>query len=224
MSVELHLPDLPEVPISLGPARPAVERRRAPWHHRLRDLGSAYLPLLLMLALSLATWWLAKNSPQPAGPGVEAPVRLDPDYTMTGFALERFDAQGRLKLRVEGAQMRHYPATDRIEIEDVQVRAVAPDGRLTLATARNALAKGDGSEVQLMGGAEVRSESTQGEPLVMRGDFLHLFLVDERVRSHLPVMVSRGGLELRAAGLDYQHATQQVDLKGPLRVVSAGRR
>ena len=44
----------------------------------------------------------------------------DPDYTMTAFSLDRFDAAGALKLRIEGEQLRHYPATDRIEIDGVQ--------------------------------------------------------------------------------------------------------
>jgi len=53
MPVELHLPDLPEVPISLGPAPGAPQRRRKPWHLWLSDLLSTYLPLLLMAALAL---------------------------------------------------------------------------------------------------------------------------------------------------------------------------
>jgi lipopolysaccharide export system protein LptC len=224
LSVELHLPDLPEVPLSLGPpARPAQERRRAPWHHRLREGLASYLPLLLMLLLALATWWLAKNSPQAAAPTAAGPQRTEPDYTMSGFALERFDTAGKLKLRIEGAQMRHFPATDRIEIEDVRIRAIAADGRVTLAHARRALSNGDGSEVQLMGGAEVTSEDPQGAPLVMQSEFLHAFLVAERVRSHLPVMVLQGRNELRAAGMDYQHAVQRLDLKGPTRATLAPR-
>ena len=217
MSVELHLPDLPEVPISLGPLRSTADRRRAPWHYRLREQLSSYLPLLLMLLLALATWWLAKNSPQAPGPATDAPQRTDPDYTMTRFALERFDAQGRLKLRLEGARMHHYPDTDRIDIEDVRIRAIAPDGRLTLASAQRALANGDGSEVQLTGGAEVASEDARGAPLVMRSEFLHAFLLAERVNSHLPVLVRYGNTEVRAAGMAYEHAAQKLELKGPTR-------
>jgi lipopolysaccharide export system protein LptC len=224
LSVELHLPDLPEVPLSLGPpARPPLERRKAPWTHRLREALASYLPLLLMLMVALATWWLAKNSPQAAAPAAAGPQRTEPDYTMSGFSLERFDTAGKLVLRIEGARMRHFPATDRIEIQDVRIRAIAADGRVTLAHARQALSNGDGSEVQLIGGAEVTSEDVQGTPLVMQSEFLHAFLVAERVRSHLPVMVLQGRNELRAAGLDYQHAAQRLELKGPTRATLAAR-
>lgn len=223
MTVELHLPDLPEVPISLGPPRGRAVRPALPWHARLRQTLSSYLPLVLMALLALATWWLVNHSPRPQAEAVPAPVSTEPDYTMTGFALERFDAGGRLKLRIEGAVLRHFPVNDRIEIEDAQIRAYAPDGRVTLATARRALANGDGSEVQLQGGAEVTAADASGVPLVIRGEFLHAFLVTERVRTHLPVYVRQGGTELRAGGLSYDHATRRLELKGPIRTTLAPR-
>jgi lipopolysaccharide export system protein LptC len=229
VSVELHLPDLPEVPISLGLAPAAqggpaaMSPVRMPWHLRVRDALSAYLPLLVMSLLALASWWLVKNSPRLGVVAEERPVSSEPDYTMDQFALERFDAAGRLKLRIEGARMKHFPATDRIEIEDPKIRAIAEDGRVTLAHARRALGTGDGSEVQLLGDAEVTSTDANGAPLLMRSEFLHAFLVTERVRSHLPVLVRLASGELHAAGLDYDHAARRLELQGPMRANLAAR-
>jgi len=222
VSVELHLPDLPEVPISLG-AAPGSPRPSRPWPTRLRDGLSSALPLLLMVALALATWWLVSNSPRPPAAAVDRPLSKDPDYTMTVFSLDRFDAEGRLKLRIEGDLLRHYPSTDRIEIDGVRIRAVAPDGRVTQASASRAIGNGDGSEVQLLGGAEVTSEDASGAPVVMRGEFLHAFFVTERVTSHLPVQLSAAGTEMRAAGMDYDHAAQRLELTGPMRFVMSPR-
>ena len=223
MSVELHLPDLPEVPIVLGPApRPAGARAApVPWHLRLREALSSYLPLLLMLLLALGTWWLVKNTPLPGAPTPPRAERSEPDYTMREFALERFDPAGRLVLRVEGEWLRHFPDTDRLEIEGARIRAIAEDGRVTLAVARRALGNGDGSELQLLGGAEVTSTDLSGAPVWMKSEFLHAFLVTERVRTHLPVTVRTGRTEVRAAGLEYDHATQRLDLKGPMTAVLA---
>ena len=218
MSVELHLPDLPEVPISLGSA-PGPARAPRPWPLRVRDALSAYLPLLLMALLALATWWVVKNSPQAPAHATERPVSKDPDYTMTTFSMDRFDATGRLKVRIEGDVLRHYPATDRIEIDGVRLRAIAADGRVTLAHAARALANGDGSEVQLLGGAEVTSQDAQGAPLLLRSEFLHAFLVTERVSTHLPVLVQASGSEMRAAAMAYDHGTGRLDLQGPVRAV-----
>jgi lipopolysaccharide export system protein LptC len=217
MSVELHLPDLPEVPISLGPVRGAPRRERLAWHLRVRAVLSASLPLLLMALLALASWWLVKNSPRGAVEAEDRPVSSEPDYTMNQFALERFAADGRLRLRIEGARMKHFPATDRFEIEGALISAIADDGRVTRATAQRAIGSGDGSELQLLGGAEVTSSDASGQPVLMRSEFLHAFLVTERVKSHLPVLVRVGANELRGDGLDYDHGAQRLDLQGSVR-------
>jgi lipopolysaccharide export system protein LptC len=220
MSVELHLPDLPEVPIALGPARGgAAPRPRQPWHWRWRDRVAAYLPLLLMTLLASFTWWLVKNSPVPSGAAEAPAVRHEPDYTMTQFALERFDAAGRLALRIEGATLRHFPDTDRVEVDDVRIRSIAPDGRVTLASARRAISNGDASELQLIGGARVTSQGVAGGTLEMDGEFLQANLVTERVHSPLPVHVQVDGADLHAAGLDYDQGRRLLELKGPMRAV-----
>jgi len=220
MSVELHLPDLPEIPVALGPLRGRdVPRLPTPWHVRLRDALSSYLPLLLMALLALSTWWLVKNTPRAPDAPEAATARQDPDYTMNQFALQRFGADGRLKLRVDGERMRHFPDTDRIEIDAARLQAWAPDGRITRANARRALSNGDGSEVQLMGGATVTSSGPVGEAIEFHGEFLHAFLATERLSSHLPVQVLRGGSDLRAAGFDYDHLSGKLDLLGPMRMV-----
>ena len=217
---ELHLPDLPEVAVSLGPVRAdgtASAPMPMPLGLRLRLLLSTYLPLLLMAALAGSTWWLVKNTPLQEGPSAAKPLRQDPDYTMRGFSITRFGPDGRFALRIEGSELRHYPDTDRLEIDEVRIHAVSPEGRATDATARRALANGDGSEVQLFGGAQVQSRLNNGETLQIESEFLHAFLRTERLRSNLPVRVRRGNSETRAGGLDYDNLSQQLQLSGPVR-------
>lgn len=218
MSVELHLPDLPEVPISLGPAPGAPPRHEQAWSLRLREALATYLPLLLMALLALATWWLVKHTPGPVTPTPETALRRTPDYTMSGFVIERFDRSGQMRVRVEGQTLRHYPDTDRYEIDDARIRAIAPDGRSTDARAVRALANGDLSELQLVGDAVVSSVDARGRPLRMRSDFLHAFLVAEQVRTDRPVIVNLGSDELQAAGMNYDHGKRLLQLQGPLRV------
>lgn len=223
---ELSLPDLPEVPVSLGPLGPRPPLRAAlPRGGRLRNTLSTYLPLLLMALLAGSTWWLVKHTPQALTSARELPLRSDPDYTMRDFSITRFDPDGRFALRIDGAALRHYPDTDRLEIDGVRIHAVAPDGRSTDASARRALANADGSEVQLLGAARVLSQLGGAETLQIEGEFLHAFVRFERLRSHLPVLVRRGRSEARAGGIDYDNLTRQLQLLGPVRsVLHAGAR
>ena len=197
---------------------PAPDRRRArlPWHLRLLETVTAYLPVLLMAVLALGTWWLVKNTPLAEVQKPEAPPRHEPDYTMRQFQVQRFAADGRLRVQIEGDELRHYPDTDTLEVANPRIRAIGPDGRLTRAAAQRALSNGDGSEVQLFGQAEVvREPLAAGEaPVEFRSEFLHAFLATERLRSHLPVVVRRGASELRSVGMEYDNLSRVIDLKG----------
>jgi lipopolysaccharide export system protein LptC len=94
----------------------------------LRDALSTYLPLLLMALLALGTWWLVKNTPRTPSCPAQPAVRRDPDYTMTAFRIERFDPDGRLRVRVDGAQLRHFP-TPTARDRRARIRAIGADGR-----------------------------------------------------------------------------------------------
>ena len=179
---------------------------------------SAYLPLVLMALLALGTWWVVQNTPRPDGPREAALPRHEPDYTMQGFTLQRFGADGRLKVQLQGTQMRHYPDTDTLEIDGVTIRALSPDGGVTRAAARRALSNADASEVQLLGGAQVVREAVgDAQPIEFESEFLHAFLTTERLRSHLPVHLRQGTSDLRVGGIDYDNLTRTAKLSPPVR-------
>jgi lipopolysaccharide export system protein LptC len=137
---------------------------------------------------------------------------------MQVFTLQRFGADGRLRVQVQGTQMRHYPDTDTLEIDGVTIRALSPDGSVTRATARRALSNGDASEVQLLGGAQVIREGLSPDQRVeFESEFLHAFLNVERLRSHLPVRLRQGTSELRVGGIEYDNLTRSAKLGAPVR-------
>lgn len=208
---------------SLAPPSPATARQAAPrrWLWQIQSLVSAYLPLLLMAVLASGTWWLVKNTPAPEGPTEPVPPRHQPDYRMQGFELQRFDASGTLRFRIEGSEMRHFPDNDTIEIDGVRLRGLGADGAVTEAVALRALGKGDGSELQLLGEVRVRRfEAGSGgqlrstPQLEIDGEFLHALLDRELLRSHLPVRLRYGGSELRAQNLEYDHLKGHLSFTG----------
>jgi lipopolysaccharide export system protein LptC len=195
---------------------------RAPWHKRFLNNATAYLPLLLMALLALGTWWLVKNTPVFENQKPAAAVRHEPDYAMTHFKVQRFDAKGVMRVQIEGDYMRHFPDTETLEIDNPRITEFAKDGRMSMVTAKQALANQDGSEVQLSGGARVLREATQTEAAIeFRGEFLHIFQHTEQVKSHLPVVVTQGGTEIRADSMSYDNVARVLNLKGRLRAVIA---
>jgi lipopolysaccharide export system protein LptC len=200
-----------EVDLSFAGPEPVA----APWPMRLLDLVSAYLPLLMMAGLALGTWWLLRNAPSVDEPRAAVAPRHEADYVMTRFVVQRFGSDGALRTQIEGDRLRHFPDDDTLEIDQARIRAIASDGTVTLAVANKALANGDGSEVQLLGNAHVTRPGVDPQDAIeFQGEFLHAFRNTERVRSHLPVVVTQGQSVIHAQGMEYDNLARVVDLKG----------
>ena len=211
MAVEIQLPDLPEVSLRSTP------RFAMRWHLRLREGLSSYLPVLLMGALALGTWWLVKNTPGPLPVRSTEVPRGVPDYTMQRFEVERFAPDGRRTVRLEGRELRHYPDSDRIEVDELRLQAYLPDGRITTATARRAVSNGAASELELRGGAEVVGTDADGTPVTIRSEFLKVLIAGEVVLTDVPVQVRHGRSLLQAGGLRYDGQKRLLDFQGPVR-------
>ncbi len=184
---------------------------------------SLYLPVVLMGILALSTYWLVRSTPNFVAPQTSGPARHEPDYSMQKFSVRTFDDSGRLQTEVRGTQARHYPDTDTLEIDSVRMRSFDLLGRLTTANAERALTNGDVSEVQLFGNARVvRASAVDATGKVLpelayQGEFLHAFVLSERVKSHLPVQLTFGSDRFTADAMDYDNVERVIALKGRVR-------
>ena len=185
--------------------------------------ATLYLPVILMGLLALGTWWLVRHAPQPGAPAVVAVPKHEPDYFMVDFSVKNFDVTGRLQSEVQGSLARHFPDTDTLDIDGAQMRSMAPNGRLTRASAKRALTNADGSEVQLFGSAVVTREAMapargRAQPrLEFRSEFLHAWPQTERVSSNQPVVITRGRDRFTADSMAYDNLEQVLQLRGRVR-------
>ena len=186
---------------------------------------SLYLPVLLMAMLALGSWWLVRNAPSAPKAQQERAVSHDPDYSMTEFMVKDFDVQGRMQSEIRGDRADHYPDTDTMEIQNVDMRGFAPDGAKTTATAKKGISNSDASEVQLWGNAVVvRQPLPPKLPMQFEGEFLHAWTQEERVKSHLPVVLTQGKDRFTADQLDYDNVSRVVQMQGRVRgVLEPGR-
>ena len=184
------------------------------------DRLSLYLPILLMGVLALGTYWLVRSAPVFLPAEAERAATHDPDYFMKNFSVKTFDATGRLKSEVTGADARHFPDTDTLEIDQVRIRSFNEQGQLTIATAKRALSNADGSEVQLFGNALVVRDAVVGKAgqttprLEFRGEFLHAFMNTEQVKSDKPVQLTRGKDRFTGDSMDYDNLARVMQLRG----------
>lgn len=190
---------------------------------RAWDRITIYLPIILMAVLALGTYWLARTTPTlGGGPGGEAPQKHEPDYFLQGFSVKSFAPNGRLKSEIQGTEGRHFPDTDTLEIDQPHIRSYAENGAVTVATAKHAISNADGSQVQLIGNAVVTREvpDRKDQPrLEVRGEFLHIYANEERVKSDRPVTLKRGDDVFEADSMDYDNLDRIMQLQGRVRGV-----
>jgi lipopolysaccharide export system protein LptC len=185
---------------------------------RAWDRITIYLPIILMAVLALATYWLARTTPSGGtGPGAAHTSRHEADYFLRNFSVKSFERTGRLKSEIQGVEARHYPDTDTLEIEQPHMRSYGLKGELTVATAKRAITNADGSQVQLIGDAVVTRQipARPDVPKVeVRGDFLHVYANEERVKSDQPVTLKRGDDVFQADNMDYDNLDRIMELTG----------
>ena len=183
---------------------------------RLSERVSIYLPVLLMALLAMGTWWLVRNAPKPILGDVDRVVSDAPDYTMEKFSVHQFDGTGRLQSVMTGDEARHFPKTDTLEVDAVRTRSIAADGVVTLSSAKRGISNSDSSEVQLVGAAKVVRQfpNQPDQTMQFSGEFLHAWPNEERVQSHLPVVLTRGNNQFSGDRMNYDNLSQVVELKG----------
>jgi lipopolysaccharide export system protein LptC len=190
---------------------------------RAWDRITIYLPVILMGLLALGTYWLARTTPGVAPVFGERAPTHEADYFLRGFSVKNFDPEGRLRNEIQGAEARHFPDTDTTEIDLPRIRSYGEKGALTVATANKAISNGDGSQVQLIGNAVVTRETPAAAGaappprLEIRGDFLHAYMNEERVKSDRPVTLRRGEDVFEADHMQYDNLDRVLELQGRVR-------
>jgi len=174
-------------------------------------------PLLLMLALAAATFWLerAAREEEQAQP---SPRRHDPDYVIENLRAVRFGAGGAPESTLAAAKMVHYPDDDTTELLAPRVVQTKPnEPRISVSAERGALSR-DGDEVFLYDNVQLVRDATRGSAeLRMRTEFLHLVRARSLVRSDRDVQITEGGRELSGRGMEYHNDSAQLFLRERVR-------
>lgn len=189
------------------------------WLQDVINWASSYLPILLMSLLAMGTWWLVQNSPVFDGPREAAAPSHAPDYTMENVSLRRFDLQGALRNHIQGRQLRHYPDTDTIEIDQIRLRALDAQGNITTAQGRLGWSNRDGSELRLEGAARVTRKATENEPrITFLGESITARLPQRQVLSNQALTIKREGLRITADTITYDSFTGVAHAQGRIDV------
>jgi lipopolysaccharide export system protein LptC len=202
------------------------------------DRLAVYLPVLLLGVLALATYWLARNMPMAPSMPSEMPVRHEPDYVMRGAVVRSFDGgSGVLRSELRGSEMRHFPDTDTLEVDQLTGFSTDDQGVVTTLAAQRGWTNADRSEVRLSGQVVLLHQvaglpgSSGGRsavpPTRVEAQTLQLLVNDKRVVSDAPVVITRGADRFTADRMAINQQNGTTELTGRVRGVllpSASRR
>lgn len=194
------------------------------------DRVSIYLPVLLMVMLALASYWLLRLTPEPDIPGPELPAVHEPDYFMNRFSVKVFEPGGLLKTELHGVAARHFPDDGLMEVDNARVRSFGPSRQLSTASANKITSNDEGTVYLLEGNASVVRQAIKDEEgnllprMEFHGEYLRVSTEPEHVMSDQPVLLVRDIDQMTADTLDYQGDEVRVAvLTGRVKAVFAPR-
>ena len=182
-----------------------------------------------MAIFALGSWWLVRSLPTLLSDAPTKAVRQEPDYYLNQFSVQSFNSSGRLIKEVSGKRAQHFPDSDTLEISDVVIQGVNPNGKRFNARADRALAKGDGSEMTLMGDVlltqQTPSQNSNVARTELRSQKITTAAKEERLFSDVPVEIRRGQDVFIANSMRLNSQTGEYELTGKVRgVIQATKR
>ena len=182
-----------------------------------RDRASSLFPLLLMLALAAASFWLERAVQAPAG-DASAKTRHDPDFIAEDFGMTKMSASGTPEYSLSAARMLHYPDDESTDIVAPRLVQRHDDAPPILIRADRGLISRNGDEASFYGGVVVVRETGQGRrELRVQTEYLQIFPNDDVARTDKPVIITEGGSRIAGVGMQVNNKTRQFALLAQVR-------
>lgn len=182
-----------------------------------RDRVSSLFPLLLMLALAAASFWLERAVQAPAG-DASGKTRHDPDFIAENFGITKMSTSGTPEYSLSAARMLHFPddqSTDILAPRLVQRHDDAPPIRIQ---ADRGLISRSGDEASFYDNVVVVREAGQGHrELRVQTEYLQIFPNDDVARTDKPVIITEGKSRISGVGLLVNNKTRQFALLSQVR-------
>jgi len=157
------------------------------------------MPLILMGALTLATFWLVrKNTP----PEKSAPERVrlhEPDYIINDGALSALNELGNTKYRILGKKVTHYDDDASIDILTPRLRLFQPNKAPVTIKADTGHLDGDLTILDLIDNASIfrpAQAATVVEPasprMLASSSYFKVLINDDIIETDRPITLEQG--------------------------------
>ena len=172
----------------------------------------SWLPLIPLLLLLAATYWLNKQV-QPASASPSGKLRHDPDYMLGNFTATSLDSQGKIRFTISAQKMWHYPDDDSTHIDNPLLVSMFADRPPIRTSALRGAISSKGDEVFLYDDVVIVSPAYgKHSTRTFSTDYLHVVPDNDIADTdHLVTMVD-ANTTMRAVGMELNNKTRTVNL------------
>ena len=183
------------------------------------------MPLILMGALTLTTFWLVKKNTPPEKSAVERVRSHEPDYTITNGTLSALNEFGMTKYRVLGKKVIHYDDDASIDIEAPRMRLFQAGKPPITVKADEGHLDGDLTILDLMNNAEIfrpPQEASNTEParprMLARSSYFKVLINDDVIQTNKPLTLEQGLSIMQSTdGGVFSNVEQSMTLSGKVK-------
>jgi lipopolysaccharide export system protein LptC len=170
-----------------------------------------WLPLLPLLALLAATYWLN----QQVLPGKVQPEskRHDPDAIMENFSATNLNVQGEPNFILAAKKLLHYPDDDSTTVDEPRITMLSPGQPAIHATAEHGTVSKKGDEVFLRDNVKVlREASAQRGQMTLQTQYLHIVPDQDLADTDRAVTIVDTHNIVHATGMEMNNKTRTLKL------------
>jgi lipopolysaccharide export system protein LptC len=182
-----------------------------------RDRAFSLFPLLLMLTLAAASFWLERAVQAPEH-DKSGKLRHDPDFIADDFGITKMDASGKPEYILSAARMLHYPDNDSTDIVTPRlVQRHDNDAAIVIHADRGTVSK-NGEEASFYDNVVVVREAALGRnELRVQTEYLQIVPDRDLARTDKPVIITEGRSRLSGVGMEFNNKTRQFALLSQVR-------
>jgi len=157
------------------------------------------MPLILMIALTLATFWLVQKNTPPEKSVLERARLHEPDYTINDGALSALNELGNTKYRILGKKVIHYDDDASIDILTPRMRFFQAGKAPVTVKSDTGHLDGDLTVLDLINNASIfrpAQAATAIEPATLRmlasSSYFKVLINDDIIETDKPITLEQG--------------------------------
>ncbi len=183
---------------------------------RFIDKARAWLPLLPLLLLLAATYWLNQQV-QPLAP-LQSQLRHDIDYSVDNFTAVTLNPQGQPHYTLAAEKLWHYPDDDSTHLQMPKITSLYANRPPTLTTAQTGMISSKGDDVYLYDDVNIFRPASGdiGEQRFVTG-YLHVIPDRDWAETNQSIVMTSRHDIIRAVGMELDNKARTVRLLSNVR-------